>query len=350
MRQRYTVVMVLVVIIALVMYWYEEHKAERNSFSHHVVASPVTVAVVKREAVPNQINAIGTLQALRQVDIASQMAGQIIGILYIPGSYVKGGKVLIQLEKDIYEARLSSAESAWHLASIDYQRVLKLARSGAASRQLLDQKRAAYQQAKAMVKTSKTLLAETRLKAPFSGYIGPKNYSVGDYVDQGEKLTTLTDRSQLLVNYQLSEHYLPQLSLGQKVEVSLPGDKSDIVTGKVSYISPIIDQITHGIPIQATIPNKHNHLTPGLFVNVRQITHVNPHALVIPQSSIVPTIIGPKVFVVNSNNTVHELRVKTGSTFNNVIEIREGLTVGEKVVTAGQQRLEDGSVVKEVSS
>lgn len=350
MRQKYTAIMVLVVIIALVVYWYEEHKTEENTYSNHVVASPVMVASVKREAVPNQVSAVGTLQARRQVDIAPQIAGQIMTISYTPGSYVKARKVLIQLEKGIYEAKLSSAESAWRLASMDYKRVSQLASSGAASRQLLDQKRAAYQQAKAAVKTNKTLLAETSLKAPFSGYVGPKNYSIGDYVNKGEKLTTLTDRSQLLVNYQLSERYLPQLSLQQKVKVSLPGREKDSVMGQVSYISPIINQITHSVSIQATIANKQNRLAPGLFVKIRQITHVNKHALVIPQSSIVPTITGPKVFVVDKNNKVREVRIKTGPTFNDAIEINQGLSEGDIVVTAGQQRLQDGTLVKEVSS
>lgn len=350
MRQKYTAILVLVVIIALVVYWYEEHKVEKNTFVNHSIASPVMVAVVKREAVPSQLSAVGTLQALRQVDIAPQISGQIMSISYTPGSYVKANKILIQLEKGIYEAKLSSSESALRLASMDYKRVLQLARSGAASRQLLDQNRAAYQQAMAAVKTNKTLLAQTSLRAPFAGYVGPKNYSIGDYVDKGEKLTTLTDRSQLLVNYQLSERYLQQLSLDQKVKVSLPGEEEESVIGQVSYISPIINQITHSVSIQATIPNKQNRLAPGLFVKVHQITHINQHALVVPQSSIVPTITGPKVFIVDQHNKAREVRVRTGSSFNDTIEIRSGLVEGQKVVTAGQQRLQNGTVVKEVSS
>jgi membrane fusion protein (multidrug efflux system) len=349
MRRNYTVIMVLAVIVALAVFWYEEHKVESNIIKNHVVAAPVTVIKVKRETVPSRVEAVGTLQAQRQVDIAPQISGQITSISYRPGSYVKAGKVLIQLDSQIYQSKLASAESAFVLASANYKRVLQLARSGAASRQMLDQQRATYQQAKAAVTTNKTLLAETSVKAPFAGYVGPKNYSLGDYVQEGEKLTTLTDRSQLLVNYQLSERYLPKLKLGQEVKISLPNQNIDQVNGKVSYISPIINQTTHSVSIQATVPNKENLLAPGLFVKIQQVTHINQDALVIPQASIVPTITGPKVFVVEKNK-VKEVSVKTGATFNNAIEIRHGLKEGDTVVVAGQQRLQDGTIIKEVSS
>lgn len=350
MRQKYTAIMVLAVIIALAVYWYEEHKTDSVVTNNQIVASPVTVAKVKREAVPSELTAVGTLQATRQVDIAPQIAGQIAAITYVPGSYVKAGTVLIQLERDIYEAQLSSAESVLRLTSMDFKRVSQLSKIGATSRQLLDEKRAAYQQAQAAVKTNRTLLSQTSLRAPFAGYIGPKNFSAGDYVTKGEKLTTLTDRSQLLVNYQLPERYLPLLALQQEVKVFAPGEKDQAVTGTVSYISPIINQITHSVSVQATVANKKNLLAPGLFVKVQQITHVNQHALVIPQSSIVPTIMGPKVFVVESDKKVRQVSVKIGSTFKDSVEIYEGLTEGETVVTAGQQRLQEGSLVKEVSS
>lgn len=349
MRQKITVVLVLVVVVALVIYWYEEHKTESNIINNQKVATPVVTTAVKRETVPSRVEAVGTLQAERQVNIAPQISGQIVAISYNPGSYVKAGTTLVELDNDIYQAKLASSQSAYRLAKANYQRISQLARSGAASRQMLDQQRAAYQQARAAVVTNKTWLADTLIKAPFSGYIGPKNYSVGDYVQEGEKLTTLTDRSQLFVNYQLPERYLPTLEFGQLVHVSMPSSGQADVTGKVTYISPIIDDTTHSVSVQATIPNNKNVLAPGLFVKIQQVTHMNRDALVVPLASIVPTITGPKVFIVQKNKA-HGIHVSTGANYDNLIEIRSGLKAGDAVVVAGQQRLQDGTVVTRVSS
>lgn len=349
MRRKYTVLFVLLVVVALVVFWYEEHKTEQSVYKNHVIAEPVKVITVQREAVPTQVESVGTLQALRQVSIAPQIAGQITAIKYTPGSYVEANTLLIQLDDAIYRSRLASTESVLKLASANYKRILQLARSGASSRQLLDQERSAYQQAKAGVATNKTFLAQTSIRAPFAGYVGPKNYSVGDYVTKGQVLTTLTDRSQLLVNYQLSERYLSELKLGQKVEISIPSHHSDDVIGQVSYISPIINEVSHSVSVQALIPNKENLLAPGLFVKVYQTTRVNRDALIVPQASIVPTITGPKVFVVTKNK-VKSVSVTTGTSFNNSIEILKGLSEGDVVVVAGQQRLQDGTIIKEVSS
>lgn len=349
MRRQYSIIVVLIVLLGLAVFWYEEHQIDHNSPKSERVAIPVTVTKVKRKVVPSQVEAIGTLQAKRQVDIAPQIAGKVVDVSYTPGSFVKRGKVLIQLDDRIYRAQLSSAQSALKLAETNYKRILQLIKSGAASRQLLDQERAAYQQAKASVSQNETYLAQTSIKAPFDSYVGPKNVSIGDYVQKGEKLTTMTDRSELQVDYALPERYLPRLKLGQLVEVVVPNESEIKVKGKVSYIAPTVNRLTHSVALHATIPNKENLLTPGLFVKVHQVTHINHHALVVPQASIVPTITGPKVFVIKNKKAMLK-RIKTGPAFQDMIEVKSGLRDGQLVVVAGQQRLQEGSLVKEVKS
>lgn len=349
MRRYISTFIAVIIIIGLIIYWVEEHNTEQSVTAFHRAAVPVSVVSVKRQVVPDEIHAVGTLEARREVDIAPQIAGLVSTIAYTPGSLIKAGKLLIQLDDRIFQAKLKSAESVLTLAKMDYHRVISLAGSGAASQQLLDQKRAAYQQAIASVTTNNTYLAETAIRAPFAGYVGAQNVNVGDYVQKGEKLTTLTDRSELRVDYQVSERYLPLLALGQKVNVTVPNEPNIKMHGKVSYISPIIDDTTHSLAVEATIPNQKNILAPGLFVKVNQTVRINRDALVVPQASIVPTITGPKIFIIQKKKA-KLVSVKTGSSFSNLIEVRAGLHEGDVVVIAGQQRLEDGVSVKEVVS
>ena len=173
--------------------------------------------------------------------------------------------------------------------------------------------------------------------------------SIGDYVKKGQHLTTLTDRSLLTVNYQLPERYLSALKLGQHVSIEVPHQHHFHVVGKVSFISPTVDELTHSVLIQAAIPNNDNQLAPGLFVRVHQVTHINDHALIIPQAAIVPTIMGPEVYVIKHNKAFVQ-RIKTGNSFESHIEVLDGLNAGDQVVIAGQQRLQDGVKVREVTS
>lgn len=338
--------MFVVIVLVLILRAHSIQKTSKN----HKITIPVVVSSVSQMSIPNEVQAVGTLQPKRQVSIAPQIAGQVTKVAYDPGRFVQANALLIQLDDRIYASKLRSAESALHLAKMDYQRLQKLSKSGATSRQALDQSRAAYQQAAAAVSTNETYLSQASIKAPFAGFVGPKLVSMGDYVQKGQQLTTLTDRSELRVDYHLSERYLAHIKLGQAIMIDVPTQKHLIVKGKVTYISPVVDELTHSIALEATIPNENNRLTPGMFVRIKQTLHFRPHAITVPQSSIVPSISGPKIYVVNKDKTVTLTRIKTGEAVNNQVEVLSGLTPADRVVIAGQQRLQDGAAIREVSS
>jgi membrane fusion protein (multidrug efflux system) len=329
--------------------WMHNRQTANHVIHTKRAAIPVVVQAVQQHVISNKLKAVGILQPKRQVNLAPQIAGQVTKISYQPGAYVIQDKLLVKLDDRIYRAKLQSSESALKLAEMNYQRLEQLMKSNAASEQMLDQSRATYQQAQAAVATNKTYLAQTELKAPFAGYMGPKTISIGDYVAAGQKITTLTDRSELKVTYHLPERYLTQLKLGQAVSIDVPNQSHQAITGQVIYISPVVDETTHSVTLQALVPNKKNILAPGLFVRVHQTTQVNDNALVIPQESIVPQITGPKVYIVQKGRALLK-RVKTGNTLGENIEILKGLSAKDRVVVAGQQRLQDGMRVKEVQS
>lgn len=339
------IIVVLVVLILIVRSGISKKNVKDQSNK-----VPVVIASVSEMSIPNQVQAVGTLQPKRQVSIAPQISGQVTQVAYVPGSYVKANALLVQLDDRIYASKLTSAASALRLAKMNYQRLQQLSKSGAASKQALDQSRATFQQAKAAVSTNKTYLSQARIVAPFAGFVGPKLVSIGDYVQKGEQLTTLTDRSELRVDFHLPERYISHIKLGQVVNIEVPTQKKLEVKGKVTYISPIVDEVTHSIALEATMPNEDNKLAPGLFVRIRQTLHNRPHALMIPQSSIVPSISGPKVYVVNKNMTVTLTRIRTGQSKGGRIEVLSGLDSKNRIVSAGQQRLQDGAAVREVSS
>ncbi|MCH9643418.1 MAG: efflux RND transporter periplasmic adaptor subunit [Gammaproteobacteria bacterium] len=344
-------IIIFIIVVAIILgigfgwYYWPSDSGPAQASVPQVIA--VRVAKVKRSTITNTVYAVGTLQAKQQINVAPQMDGKIVAILYKPGSFVKQNTVLFQLDDRIYQARLRSAQSALNLAKMNFERSLQLAKTGAQSKQTLDSMRATFEEAQAALSSDQTVLSEARIRAPFSGYVGPQLVSIGDYVRQGQTLTTLTDRSILQVNYSLPEQYLQQLQLGQKVRVILPNHKHEKFIGKLSYISPTVDDTTDSVDLEADIPNPKNILAPGLFVKVKQVLGMNRNALVVPIESLVSTITGSQVYRIE-NHRARAISVKTGATSRNHVEILKGLKQGDVVVTAGQQELIDGSHVSEV--
>lgn len=349
MKRLSTLIIVLIIVIGLGTYWYEEQQAEEAVQTPTLGATPVVLVKVKRQALPRQLQAVGTLKAWRQIAVASQLDGEVTALYFKPGSYVAAGARLLQLDDRIARAKLASANSALHLATMNYQRAQSLAHTGAESKQALDKMRATFHEAKAAVDIHRKLLSETSITAPFAGYVGVQSVNVGDYLRKGQTITTLTDRSQLRVTYQLPERYWSRLKLAQSVILTLPNQSGLHVSGKVNYIAPTVNPATHSILLQAIVDNSKNQLTPGLFVRVQQTIGVDQRALVVPEASIVSTITGPMVYVVRQHKAT-QVSIKTGIHYDGLVEVQAGLRQGDQVVVAGQQALTEGAMVKEVGA
>lgn len=335
----------LVILVVIAITWHFWQQRGHHQRPEKAEANAVEVAAVTQMNIPISVNAVGVLQAVQSINISPQSPGVLTGINYQPGTLVQAGTPLFQFDNRIFVASLNSANADFKVAQMTYNRSTQLAKQGALSKAELDQNQANYSKAKAQVDMSQTLLDQTTLKAPFTGYVGPKNVSVGDYVKVGQVLTTLTDRSQLLVNYSLPEKYLSKVKMGDSVSVKITENGDKLYQGKVMYISPTIDVSTHSVAMQAQIPNPNNDLTPGSFVRVTQNLGMINNAVVVPRQSLVATISGSKIFIVKNNKAV-QMDVDTGESNADFIEIKNAKIVGDQVVIAGQQQLQNGSPVK----
>jgi RND family efflux transporter MFP subunit len=206
-QNRFITIGSLAILVAVAMVWHFWQKPGRHFQSMQNEANAVEVASVTELNIPIVVKSVGVLQAVRQINVSSQNPNVVTAINYEPGTLVQAGTPLIQLDDRLYKAQLDSANAELKLSDMQNSRSILLAKQGALSKADLDQAQANFSKAKAQVAMSQTLLAETTIRAPFTGYVGPKNISIGDYVSVGQVLTTLTDRSQLLVNYSLPEKW-----------------------------------------------------------------------------------------------------------------------------------------------
>lgn len=349
MRVKYIVTGVLVLAAVLLIGPYSWAVSTKNHHDQDKISSQVEapilvqVAKVSQHAIPNQVTALGTLSAVQTVTLSSESDGRIAKIYFKNGQQVAIGMPIIQLDNAATKAAYDKAVTQLDLDRSKLERSLKLP-EGTISKQDMDALHANVASDAAEVKSAQALLDEKEIDAPFSGTLGKFLVNEGDYIKPGDPLVDLVNSKQLRVDYNLDESLLPQLKQGQLVQLTVSAYPQQIFYGTVSFISPTINQNTRTVAVQALVSNNDNKLSPGMFAHVTQQINVNKNALVVPQQAIMADVKGYYVFKLVGNR-VSQTYINVGVRVGDVAEVLANLKVGDVIVTAGQQKLQDGSVV-----
>ncbi len=301
----------------------------------------VEVARVTSGRVEQALNSLGTLQARERVPVASLNPGMVTAIHFREGSRVEANALLVELDQRIARANLASAETELRAAQIRFERSQQLSGSGFRSRQQLDDDRAAIDRAAAEVAIRQTQLAQLSVRAPFGGILGQREFGLGEYIEAGKRLVMLEDRSVLRVNFRVPERFLPQLAIGQQVELSLDAVPGRSFSGRVTLLDARADSNDRDIQVRAEIPNDPPVLPSGLFARVRLVIESRPEAIIVPPASVLYTLTGAYVYKVVDGRARRTV-VRVGLQLADRVEILDGLQAGDTVVTAGQFNLDDG--------
>jgi membrane fusion protein (multidrug efflux system) len=307
---------------------------------------PVAVEVAKVAIVPLQddVAAIGTLRSIQAVVVRPEISGRIDKLDFQEGAPVKQGQVIVALDDSVPAAELAQAKANLALAESNFNRTTQLEQEKFVSANARDQALNSLRVAQANVQLAQARLAKTKIVAPFSGIIGIRQVSVGDYVKEGQDLVTLEDVSSLKVDFRLPEQLLVALKPGQTVEVA-----SDAMPGKaypatLDAIDPLVDQNGRAVLLRARLRNADGQLRPGMFVRTRLIIAERPAALTIPEEAIVPVGADQFVFRVVEGKA-QRTKIATGLRRAGRVEVTGGLAAEDVVVTAGQIKLRDGIAV-----
>lgn len=333
----------LVGLIALVLCWPKSSEAGKAK-QHHSPVYPVQVTTVSQQNIPQTVSAIGSLSAPEVVTISAQADGRISAIHFKDGQQVGEGMPIVQMANTKAQADYNSAVAAWKVAQTKYDRS-KLLVNEAISQQDLAKLQADLESDHAAVQTAQAVLNDTQITAPFSGVLGSFSVSPGDYIKAGDPIVNLVNTEQLQVNFSLPENLKPKLQQGQLVEVTSSAYPKKTFYGTVSYISPTVDPDTRTIAIKASLPNKDNLLSPGMFVHADEQTDQIKDALVIPDNAVEADLKGYYVYKLQGDRAV-QTYITEGQHITGAVQVEQGLKKGDVIVTAGQQKIEDGSRVK----
>ncbi|MCG6873993.1 MAG: efflux RND transporter periplasmic adaptor subunit [Betaproteobacteria bacterium] len=309
------------------------------------MAVSVETATVTAGPVREEVSAVGTSRSNESVVVRPEISGRIARIEFDEGKPVRKGQLLVALDDSVYAAELQQAKANLALQSSNYERTVELARDNFVSANAKDQALNNLRVAEASLALAQARLAKTRIQAPFSGIVGIRQVSIGDYVKEGQDLATLEDISSLKVDFRIPELYLTSLRRGQSVEVQTDAFPGKTYVAVLDAIDPLVDQNGRSLVLRARLKNLDGALRPGMFVRTRLIIAERPDALTIPEEALVPVGSSQYVFRV-SDGKAERVKVETGVRRRGRVEIVSGLAAGDVVVTAGQIKLRDGVPVR----
>ncbi|MFB4393912.1 MULTISPECIES: efflux RND transporter periplasmic adaptor subunit [unclassified Pseudomonas] len=356
LRRRMLIMLAVVLLIVLALAGIKAFSIYRQIQMFSAPKPPISVAAAKAEqrTWQERLPAVGSLKALQGVELSLEVAGTVRSLHFDSGQQVKAGQLLLELDSEQETALLGTAQADLGLAKVDYNRGSQLVGDSAISRGEFDRLSAQYRRNQAVVDQLKASLAKKSMRAPFSGTIGIRQVDIGAYLASGTVIATLQDLSSLYVDFNVPEQALPQLALGQQVQVQVAAFPGQTFSAAISALNPKVEESTRNLLVRATLPNPDGKLLPGMFASLLVLLPDPRPQVVVPESAITYTLYGNSVYVATEKKAedgqaqlVAEQRaVQTGERRDGVVVVSQGLEAGEQVVTAGQLKLTPGAAIR----
>jgi membrane fusion protein (multidrug efflux system) len=310
----------------------------------------VTTAEATRERWTPTLQATGTLQAVRDVQVTPEIAGVVAEAPMRSATAVAEGDTLVRLRAAELEAGLQALRAQRTEARSAYQRAQRLYEQGNAPQARLDETRARFRSLTAQIEEQRARIEKKTVSAPFDGVLGLTDVDVGQYVSPGEGLVTLQDLTPMQASFTLPEQVLPQVSKGQRVRLRIDAYPDMTFEGEVTAIDPRVDEKTRNFEVEATLPNQKRRLRPGMFARVTLEIGDPRERVTLPQTAVVSNPYGNSVYVVQTADQgppkVTQKMITTGAQRGTQVAITDGLQGGEQVVTSGQIKLREGAPVQ----
>lgn len=321
---------------------------KRDTAPNPSASGPVAVdtARVTATRLVDDINAVGSIRSNESVVIRPEVSGRIVNLNFGDGQQVKKGQLLVAFDSTVNQAEVQQAKAELGIARVNFERTADLAKQKFISDRARDESQANVQVLEAKLALAQARLSKLEIRAPFSGIVGIRTVSVGDYVKDGADLVNLEDISSVKLDFRVPEKYADLVQRGQAIEVIVDALPGRPFHAKVDAIDPQVDSSGRSALLRGRIANPEGKLKPGMFARVRLILAERDNALVVPEESIVPQGNKVTVWTVVDGKAVRA-EVKTGLRRAAKVEIVQGLRLGDTVVTAGQIRLSrDGTPVR----
>lgn len=361
------------------------------------VSISVAPAPVVERPVARFVHVTGSLIPDERAEVAAETRGRVVRTPIERGTPVAEGDELVRLSSTETEAQareaeanasqiearlglvsdapfdvakvpeVQTAQAGYELAKSDFNRIQSLLDQRVVSQAEFDQRRTqmeaarqqyesarnaaaqqyqALQAARARVTLAHKALADTVVRAPFSGLVGERLVSVGDFVTSGTKVAIVVRVDQLRIQLTVPEQFVAAVGVGQPVSFEVDAYPGRQFEGHVRYVSPALESNQRALTVEAVVPNPSRELKPGLFATARVELPKRTPALLVPVDSVRTSSGTSRVFVV-ADHRAQERIVTLGQSVDGLLEVTSGLTAGERVATTNVAQLVDGLAVSD---
>src|SRR5213596_1882764 len=260
---------------------------------------PVEVVVARTDTVRDEIAATGQIEAVQSIDLRPEVDGRIVDILVREGQEVEKEAPLFKVDDAQLRAQVAQLEAQRDLAQQALARTKELAKQNASSAADLERAEATARSAQAEYDLQRIRLERTTVRAPFTGVVGQRYVSVGDYVTSSTRLASLHTVNPQRAAFQVPERFARLLRPGQEVTFRVAAIPGHDFSGTVDFVDPVVQLPGRTILVKARVPNSERLLQPGMFIEAHLVTAVQPKAIVIPEDAVVPLQGATFVWVVN---------------------------------------------------
>lgn len=353
-RNKIILISALVAIVFLVGFKLMSNKQTINQKAEAAIASqvfdviPVKTALVKQEDISNRMVQSGTFAAQQDLKLAAQSQGQIKTLLVKKTQFITKGTLLATIDNSSLSSQLATSKATLEKAQQDAKRMSNALTTGGVTQQEVESAQLQVQNAQTQVTQLQQQMQNFQIIAPMDGVVNDIYAEAGSFVTPGTPVLEIVDITKLLLTVRINQNMLPDLKLGQKVNVTTDVYPNKIFEGKVATVNVKADA-SQKIEVGVSVVNSSDApLLAGIYGHAEFLTDKKNESvmvLTIPRDAIIGSVQSANVFVVKDDNTVALKTIVTGKIIDNNVEVVSGLNVGEQVVTAGQINLEDGKKV-----
>jgi membrane fusion protein (multidrug efflux system) len=302
-------------------------------------AISVRVEVVRSVDIGGAVSAVGTLLSNEEVQVRSQVSGQVERIGFEEGGRVARGDVLVKINDDELQAQLLRAKSRLAIGEQQAERQKQLYEKQFISKEEYDNALSELNVVRAEAQLIEAQISKTEIRAPFDGTIGLRFVSEGSYVSPAAVITTLQDNERMKVDFTVPEKYAGMIREGDSISFRTQA-RQESYSAQVYSTDSRIDPTTRTLRVRAVTTNPKGSLLPGAFANVE--VALNPRsAITIPAYALIPEMRGHKVFLCK-NGKAESRPVVIGDRSGDRVEIAGGLAAGDSLITSGLLQLRPG--------
>ncbi len=305
---------------------------------------PVNVVELRPERLENNLSITGTIIPNETVNLRPEIPGLVTRVAFREGEFVKKGTPLVYLNDDELKAQYDRLNYSKKLFESQENRQKQLLEKEAISQEEYDIVLNQFNTNLADLRLVEAQLNKTVIRAPFDGVVGLRQISEGSVIGTADVIANIVNIDPIKIEFSIPERYANEVKIGSKIFFTNDAGGTDM-EGTVYAYEPSIETGTRTLRIRATSPNKDRRFLPGMFVRIRYILGVNEDALMVPSEAILPELSGYKVYIVNNEGKVEERQVTIGTRTDRYVQLVDGVTNGDLVLTTGILQVRGGMPV-----